>query len=71
MFDNIILGPICYFRTREELKFQCEDLFNGNWMPLVVVNKGEIFDDIKRQARSSEPILGIILSVGYRKLYEA
>lgn len=72
MFDNFILGPIVLFNDEEIIKHQLKDLFNQNWLPLIIFRKGQMLEDIRRTLPyDQQPQLkGAIISFGVRQLYK-
>ncbi len=73
--NNLILGPLILYNNEEQLKGQIEDLYKEGWMPTLLTKTGPIFEHVmskillsKEQRKS---LIGVVISFGYIKSYEA
>lgn len=71
MFENIIVGPICAVYTPEDKIAHLKEINKNGYIPLLELNKGDLFETIKENMPKGDmKASSILISIAYLKLYE-
>lgn len=73
MLENIVFGPFCCYKDDKHYKQIIQDISIENWLPLIIVKKGVIYDWLTSgiPLEAKKDIAGILITIGYLKTYEA
>jgi hypothetical protein len=73
MMENLIIGPVVILNDSANIQHECNRLLDENWLPLYLTKSGGTFESVKATLSEDyqKQLTGVIISVGFYKLYES